>query len=131
MDDWLTANALAGLRAALEADEATEQAAVVSLSIPELEKVIRSTDRLRAAAEEKLAERWGTMAPAWQDLMEGLAMLSRYSTNDEAPLHADHERLIVMASADEFTEAEMKHLESLGFPYDDEHGFHSYRFGSA
>jgi hypothetical protein len=38
---------------------------------------------------------------------------------------------MVMSDVNGFTEAEMAHLQKLGFEYDDEDGFYSFRFGSA
>lgn len=71
------------------------------------------------------------MPQAWSDLLEGLKILSRHPTNDISPLHCEPDMLAVMADANGFTEEEMAHLDSLGFSYDDNWGFHSYRFGSA
>jgi hypothetical protein len=71
------------------------------------------------------------MTAAWRDLIEGLMILSRHPTNDISPLHCDPEMLVVMSDANGFTDEEMAYLDSLGFHYNDVHGFHSFRFGSA
>ncbi len=70
---------------------------------------------------------------AWNDLLEGLALLARHPSNDISPLHCEHDTLTVMADSTKFTEEELARLDALGFtPDEDEPStFYSFRFGSA
>lgn len=55
--DWTLANALSGLQAASEGDVAMEQAAMVSLEIPDLERVITWARRLEEISVKRIEER--------------------------------------------------------------------------
>lgn len=69
--------------------------------------------------------------PAWSDLIEGLTMLAHERTNDDSPLHCEHDQLTVMADPAQFTDKELAVLEKLGFHAGSEGTFYSFRFGSA
>jgi hypothetical protein len=71
------------------------------------------------------------MPPAWADLIEGLTLLAKHSTNDTSPLWCEHDTLHVCADGTKFADEELDRLAYLGFDVEREGGFCSFRFGSA
>lgn len=73
------------------------------------------------------------MPPAWAQLIEGLTLLAKGQSDDDSPLHCEHDTLTVMADPANFTAEELARLDELGFHASDEHEgtFTSSRYGSA
>ena len=66
-----------------------------------------------------------------KDLIEALTIFAKYK-NKENPTHCEHDVLYVVGITDaEVTEVDRARLEILGFFYDNDTGWKSYRFGSA
>lgn len=71
------------------------------------------------------------MATAWEDLLEGLTILSQRPGNLISPFNCSHDTLVVTCDPADFTSDEINRLDSLGFFVSDDECFMSYRFGSA
>lgn len=72
-------------------------------------------------------------AGPWDDLIKALTLIRTRVVNSEQdyPLHCEHDELWIMADASLFTPAEIAQLDEWGVFVDSEGGFRSYRFGSA
>ncbi|MFD6401133.1 hypothetical protein [Nocardia sp. NPDC060249] len=69
--------------------------------------------------------------PAWNDLLEALALLAKHGTAEAGPFSCHHDVLVVGSDPDAFTPEELARLAALGFIADIEDGgsFTSFRFG--
>lgn len=63
------------------------------------------------------------------DLIEALKIMVKHG-DVEYPTHCAHDELFVYPNSMDFTDAEIKRLEELGFEPNDCDGFSSFRFGS-
>lgn len=72
------------------------------------------------------------MPTAWQNLLEGLALLAKHQCNETSPLHCEPGELMVMSDPDSFTPDEIQRLKELGFqPNWGQSTFYSFIYGSA
>ena len=66
-----------------------------------------------------------------KDLIEALQIFLKYG-NPKYPTCCEHDTLYVLCDPEKVSQKDLHRLDALGFIADDaEHGFHSYRFGSA